>query len=169
MGGSSGSGGKFGNALVTIGTRLGGTAPTTPTTGAQYTPTQQGARYTPQYQQYQAPMQQAPTQQAPMQLQGMGLNDLLTNMMQQYSRPMMRAPMQQMPTQQMPVQQGIAPYSGLNYRPNMSGITANLNRVAPSVELQQRLAAEAEAKRAAEEAANKPSSQGAIPTGYDNG
>jgi hypothetical protein len=69
----------------------------------------------------------------------------MMQMMQQYSRPMMRAPMQQ----------GLQPSSALTYRPNMS--TVNLNRVAPSVELQQKQAAEAAARQAAIDAANAPS------------
>jgi len=53
-----------------------------------------------------------------------------------------------------PLQGGIqqlAPYIGSSYRPNMNAVHQNLNNVAPSVELQQRLAAEEEAKRLAEE------------------
>lgn len=62
------------------------------------------------------------------------------------------------------MQQGLTPYNSpaLNYKPNMSNITANLNRVAPSVELQQKLAAEQAAKEKAEkdayDAANPPPS-----------
>jgi hypothetical protein len=70
-----------------------------------------------------------------------GLQAAMMQMMQQYSRPMMKAPLQQ----------GISPSSPLAYRPPAVN---NTSRVAPSVELQQRLAAEAEAKRLAEEAAN---------------
>lgn len=48
----------------------------------------------------------------------------------------------------------MTPYVGSTYRPNMSAINANLNNVAPSVALQQKRAAEEEARRQAEEAAN---------------
>ena len=61
----------------------------------------------------------------------------MMQMMQQYNRPMMRAPMQQ----------GIYQSSPMAYRAPMQ--TANLSRVAPSVEVQQRLAAEEAARRAA--------------------
>jgi hypothetical protein len=114
---------------------------TAPTSGAAYTPVQQGSVYQPQYQQYQ-PQQMAPQQQMQMPSYQSGLQAAMMHMMQQYSRPMMRAPMQQ----------GLPPSSSLDYRPPMQ--TDNLSRVAPSVELQQRLAAEAEAKRLAEEMAN---------------
>jgi hypothetical protein len=79
-----------------------------------------------------------------------GLQAAMMHMMQQYSRPMMRAPLQQ----------GIPPSSPLTYRPPAVN---NLSRVAPSVELQQRLAAEEAARKAAEEAANAP------PPTYDYG
>jgi hypothetical protein len=112
-------------------------------------------RYTPTY----APMQQN-SQQAPQQtVQNMGLEALYQSMANQFApisqqqNPMdqfYQGPMQQ--GRQMPTYQNEA----LNYKPNMSGITANLKRVAPSVQEQQRLAAEAEAKRLAEEAANAP-------------
>jgi hypothetical protein len=69
-----------------------------------------------------------------------GLQAALMQMMQQYSRPMMRAPLQQ----------GLSPSSPMAYRPPAVN---NLNRVAPSVELQQKQAAEEAAKKAAEEAA----------------
>jgi hypothetical protein len=141
----SGGGSGFGQALVNSGIRMGGQAPASG--GAEYTPVKQGPVYQPQYQAYQPqqgfaqPQQQMPNYQS-------GLQAAMMQMMQQYNRPMMRAPMQQ----------GLMPYNSpaLNYRPNMSGVAANLNRVAPSVEVQQRLAAEAEAKRLAEEAAQQP-------------
>jgi len=103
-------------------------------------PASQAALQQPQFNPFQqqiARQQQFnPFQQQPFQQQQMrGLQAAMMQMMQQYSRPMMRAPMQQ----------GLMPYNSpaLNYRPNMS--TANLNRVAPSVELQQKQAAEAAA------------------------
>ena len=117
--------------------------------GAAYTPVKQGPVYQPQYQAYQPqqrfaqPQQQMPNYQS-------GLQAAMMQMMQQYSRPMMRAPMQQ----------GLQPSSALAYRPNMSNAIANLNRVAPSVELQQKQAAEAAARQAAIDAANTPQGGG---------
>jgi hypothetical protein len=122
---------------------MGGKAPTPPSTGAAYTPVRQGPVYQPQYQQYQ-PQQMAPQYQQQMPNYMSGLQAAMANMMQQYSRPMMRAPMQQ----------GIAQSSPLTYRPNMSNV--NLSRVAPSVELQQKQAAEEAARQAAIAAANAP-------------
>jgi hypothetical protein len=116
-------------------------------------------RYTPTYAPMQQTSQQA-SQQTPQQnVQNMGLEALYQSMANQFApisqqqNPMdqfYQGPMQQ--GRQMPTYQSEA----LNYRPDMSGITANLKRVAPSVQEQQRLAAEAEAKRLAEEAANAP-------------
>ena len=104
-------------------------------------------RYTPTY----APMQQT-TQQN---VQNMGLEALYQSMANQFApisqqqNPMdqfYQGPMQQ--GRQMPTYQSQA----LNYRPDMSGITSNLSRVAPSVQLQQSQAAE----QAAIDAANAP-------------
>jgi hypothetical protein len=120
-----------------------------PNPGYTNAPLRQGPVYQPQYQQYQ-PQQRAPQYQQQTPNYMSGLQAAMANMMQQYSRPMMRAPMQQ----------GIAQSSPLAYRPPA---VDNLSKVAPSVELQQRLAAEAEAKRLAEEAANAP------PPTYDYG
>ena len=111
-------------------------APTVP--GAAYTPAKQGPVYQPNYQQYQ-PQQTAPQQPAmhPFRMPDYQseLPSAMMKMMQQYSRPQMKAPMQQ----------GLIPSSSLTYRPNID--TSNLNRVAPSVELQQRLAAEEESAK----------------------
>jgi hypothetical protein len=126
-----------------MGRALGQANQTTPTTpGAAYAPIQQGPVYQPQYQQYQ-PQQIAPQQRLQMPNYQSGLQAAMMQMMQQYSRPMMRSPMQQ----------GLAPYNSpaLNYRPPAVN---NTNRVAPSVELQQRLAAEEAARKEAEERAN---------------
>jgi hypothetical protein len=121
--------------------------------GAAYTLVQQGPVYQPQYQQYQ-PQQRMAQPQYQMPNYQSGLQAAMMQIMQQYNRPMMRPQMQQ----------GLTPYNSpaLNYKPNMSNITANLNRVAPSVELQQKLAAEQAAKEKAEkdayDAANQPPS-----------
>jgi hypothetical protein len=113
-------------------------APSGPTIpGASYTPVQQGPVYQPNYPQYQpqARVTQPQSQQIPNYQSG--LQAAMMHMMQQYNRPMMRAPLQQ----------GISPSSPLSYRPPAVN---NLSRVAPSVELQQRLAAEQAAREKAE-------------------
>ena len=109
---------------------------------ASSTPTAQPSVYQPQYQQYQ-PQQRAAQPQQQMPNYQSGLQAAMMQLMQQYSRPMMRAPLQQ----------GISPSSPLTYRPPAVN---NLNRVAPSVELQQKLAAEEAARQAAIDAANAP-------------
>lgn len=86
--------------------------------------------------------QQMARQQAPQQLSG--LQAALMQMLGQYSQPMARPQIQQMqqPTQ-MPQYQNPA----LAYRPDIESTQLNLNRVAKSVVLQQKEAAEAEAAR----------------------
>jgi hypothetical protein len=108
-------GGAFGPAAQAVGQAN----QTTPTSGAAYTPVQQGSVYQPQYQQYQ-PQQRAPQYQQQTPNYQSGLQAAMMQMIQQYSRPMMRAPLQQ----------GISPSSPLAYRPPA---VANLNRVAPGV------------------------------------
>lgn len=66
--------------------------------------------------------------------QQQGLQQLLGNMLSRYQQPQQRAPMQ------MPQYQNQA----LQYRPDISGAQQNLSRVAKSVVLQQKEAAEAE-------------------------
>jgi hypothetical protein len=148
MGGmsSSGQGNPLGNSLVSIGTRFGGVAPTAPNTGASYTPVEAN-QYTPAFSSQQTNVQpsvspfvaQLRSQQANP-LEQFGLQTMLHSAIQS-----------EMPQAGLPA---LASYrsSALDYRPNMSGITANLQRVVPSVELQQRLDAEAAARRQAEEA-----------------
>jgi hypothetical protein len=104
--------------------------------------------YNPTYAPMQQSSQQSPLQQAPKQsVQDMGLEALYQSMSNQFAPISQQLnsmdQFYQQPTQQqqMPMYQN----SSLNYRPDMSGITANLNRVAPSVVLQQRQAAEAQA------------------------
>lgn len=132
MSDGGGGGGSMGAVVSAVPTPA--TAPTTP--GAAYTPTKQGPVYQPNYQQYQ-PQPRAP-QQMQMPSYQSGLQAAMMHMMQQYSRPMMRAP----------IQQGLAPSNPLTYRPPA---VDNTNRVAPSVELQQRLAAEEAARVQAEQ------------------
>lgn len=138
MGGSSGN---FGRAL----TSMRGEAPAQGE--LQYTPAQTRPTYQPAFssqQTAQAMPQAAPQQavqglpqqmmpQAPQGLQG--LQGLMSQMMARYQNPyqmMQRAPMPQYRS------------SALSYRPDMSGAQQNLSRVAKSVILQQKEAAEAE-------------------------
>jgi hypothetical protein len=83
----------------------------------------------------------------PMVQEAMGLQAALAQMGAQFNQPMMRSQFMSMPTYQNPA---------LNYRPNLEGALQGLNRVAPSVELQQKQAAEEAARLAAEEAAAAP-------------
>ena len=149
---SGGSGGMLG-ALNKTGTTNNQAQSGMPAYGSN-TPirtTADANRYTPTY----APMQQT-SQQGPQQtIQNMGLEALYQSMANQFAPiSQQQNPMDQF--YQGPMQQGrqMPTYnsSALNYRPDMSGITANLNRVAPSVVLQQRQAAE----QAAIDAANAP-------------
>ena len=160
MSDGGGGGAMFGPAASAINAQTPAQGATD--TGAQYTPIQQGPVYRPYYPQYQPQAREAQPQLQQIPNYQSGLQAAMMQMMQQYSRPMMRPQMQQ----------GLEPYNSpaLNYRPNMSGITANLNRVAPSVELQQRLAAEQAAREKAEkdayDAANPPKPQ---EPAYDSG
>jgi hypothetical protein len=152
------SGGGGGGIFGPVGQAVGQAAatPTTSTTsGAAYAPAKQGPVYQPNYQQYQ-PQQYQPQQQMPSYQSG--LQAAMMHMMQQYSRPMMRAP----------VQQGLAPYNSpaLNYRPPA---VDNTSRVAPSVELQQRLAAEEAARKQAEQDAYNAAHPAITNTAYDGG
>jgi len=89
----------------------------------------------------------------PMVQEAMGLQAALAQMGAQFNQPMMRSQFAPMPTYQNPA---------LNYRPSLIDAQQSLSRVAPSVELQQRQAAEAAAAEAArlkaeeEEALQKP-------------
>ena len=116
-------------------------------TGAAYTPIKQGPVYQPDYRRYQPQIKSTQPQYQQMPDYQSGLQSAMMQLMQQYSRPMMREP----------IQQGLAPYRSpaLNYRPDMASITANLNRVAPSVAEQQRLQAIEDARIAAEKAAQE--------------
>lgn len=141
MGGMSG---QLGQSLVNTGIKFGGKAPSTPVSSAGYTPIQANP-YSAAFSSQQTPAQpgvspfvaQMRNQQANP-IQQLGLQAMLSSAMQS-----------EMPRAGLPA---LMPYQApaLNYRPDMSGIAANLQRVAPSVELQQRL--EAEARRQAEEA-----------------
>jgi len=144
MGGSSGG---FGQALVNSGIRMGGQAPAQG--GAQYTPAQTRSTYNPAFSSQQTaqpviqglPQQMVP--QAPRAPQNaQGLQGLMSQMMSRYQSPgqmQQRAPM----PMTMPQYRNTA----LSYRPNTAGAQQNLSRVAKSVVLQQKEAAEAEAAR----------------------
>jgi hypothetical protein len=87
-------------------------------------------QYNPTY----APMQQNPEQA----VQNMGLEALYQSMASQYAPiSQQQNPMDQF--YQQPAQRQMPAYENLslNYRPNMSGIPANLNRVAPPVTREQ--------------------------------
>jgi hypothetical protein len=77
----------------------------------------------------------------------------LPSLQSMFNMPQRGAPYQATGIQQLAP---MAPYMGSTYRPDMSRINQNLNNVAPSVELQQRLDAEAAARQAAIDAANAP-------------
>ena len=109
--------------------------------GAGYTPAQTRATYNPAFSSQQTaqpviqglPQQMVPrAPQAPQNAQG--LQGLMSQMMSRYQNP---RPMN------MPQYRNTA----LSYRPNTVGAQQNLSRVSPSVILQQRQAAEAEAAR----------------------
>jgi hypothetical protein len=150
MGGASGG---FGQALVNSGMRMGGKAPESAQSGAQYTPAQTRATYNPAFSSQQTaqpviqglPQQMAP--QAPRAPQNaQGLQGLMSQMMSRYQSPFQmqqRAPMpMNMPQYRSPA---------LNYRPDMTNAQQNLSRVAKSVILQQKEAAEAELARMRED------------------
>lgn len=167
---SGGGGNGIGQGMVNAGVKMGGTAPT-PQANVGYTPAPTMPTYQPAFnaQQTAAPrlspqvaqqqfMQQRMMQQAPQQMpaqmmrqapQQQGLQMLLNNMMSRYGMQPQRAPMPQFQSQ------------ALQYRPDMTGAQQNLGRVAKSVVLQQKEAAEAEleamrAAQAAETQNNNP-------------
>lgn len=168
MGGSSGG---FGQALVNSGMRMGGRAPTQG--GAEYTEAPTRATYNPAFSSQQTaqpviqglPQQMAPqAPQAPQTMQG--LQGLMAQMMSRYQNPgqmQQRAPM----PMNMPQYRNTA----LSYRPDTAGAQQNLSRVAKSVILQQKEAAEAELARmrAEQEAAPSYNQYGYNPYGGDAG
>jgi len=77
----------------------------------------------------------------------------LPSLQSMFNMPQRGSPMQPSGIQQLAP---MAPYMGSTYRPDMSGIMARLNNVAPSVELQQRLDAEEAARQAAIDAEQQP-------------
>jgi hypothetical protein len=77
----------------------------------------------------------------------------LPSLQSMFNMPQRGAPYQSSGIQQLAP---MAPYVGSTYRPDMTAINKNLNNVAPSVELQQRLDAEAKAKFDAENPVQAP-------------
>ena len=138
MSGGGGSGGGMGPIA-----RLVAAQGQTPSQGgAEYAPAPTRATYQPAFssQQTAQPVIQAPPQQMmPQAPQGFqGLQGLMSQMMARYQNPyqmQMRAPMPQYRS------------PALDYRPDMTMAQQSLSRVAKSVVLQQKEAAEAEAAR----------------------
>jgi hypothetical protein len=140
-----------GQSLVNSGMRMGGKAPLGSQGAAEYTPAQTRPTYNPAFSSQQTaqpviqglPQQMVPqVPQAPQSMQG--LQGLMSQMMNRYQNPrqmQQRAPM----PMTMPQYRNAA----LNYRPDITSARQALNRVSPSVELQQRQAAEAAAAEAA--------------------
>jgi hypothetical protein len=126
MGGSS-EGGMFGANSPLFGKAV--QQNTQGAGGAQYTAPAQTAPYTPapSNQTGKSPFVQQMEGRQMSPIQNIGLQAIMSSFMNQ----------QQGNQTSQPMQQGIAPYSGLGYRPNMSGIAANLSRVAPVVIPQQ--------------------------------
>jgi hypothetical protein len=106
---------------------------------ASYTPASTNGIYQSSYD----TPQQAPQQSLGQNVQELGLQALYQNMMGQMAQ-FQQAPA---PQQQMPAYRSQA----LNYRPDMQAIQANLKNVAPSVQEQQRIAAEEAARLKAEQ------------------
>jgi len=112
-----------------------------------YTPVSTPAPYAPSY----APQTATPFLQSVMAQHGIGSpqqsNSLgLPSLQSMFGMQQRNSPLQGGLQQLSPM----TPYVGSTYRPNMNSIQQNLNSVAPSVELQQRQAAEAQAKWDAE-------------------
>ena len=93
-------------------------------------------RYNPTYAPMQQSSQQTPLQQSPQQnVQDMGLEALYQSMASQYAPiSQQQNPMDQF--YQQPMQRAM-PLYGNSYKPDMSGIPANLSRVAPPVTREQ--------------------------------
>lgn len=117
MAGGGGQGNPLGNSLASSGTRFGGVAPTTPSTGAQMADSPLLA--------------QLKAQQADPMAQ-FGLRAMLSSAIQS-EMPQVGLP-SLMPAQPIPMQNPAQFGSqALNYRPNIQGIQQNLSRVKPSV------------------------------------
>jgi hypothetical protein len=136
MMGGGGGGGK-GFSALDYGDAKPGVGYTAPTTASPYTPSYTPQTATPFLQSIMAQH----SGQTP-QNNSLGLPSLQSMFgMQQKNSPLQGGLQQLAP---------MMPYVGSTYRPNMSAIQQNLNNVAPSVELQARLAAEEQARFDAE-------------------
>jgi hypothetical protein len=134
----SGGGGLI-SGLVKDSNFQGGRDLSMPTYGSK-TVSPTANHYNPTYTPMQQNSQQTPLQQSPQQnVENMGLEALYQSMASQYAPisqqfnsldQFYQQPMQQ---RQMPAYENLS----LNYRPNMSGISANLGRVAPAVTREQ--------------------------------
>lgn len=158
----SGGGGAIGQAMGQIDAARAGQG------GVGYTPTQAANPYQSAFNsQQQAPQQSRISpfvQQQMMRQQPQQMNGLQAAMMQlmgQYNQPMMR--------RQMPQYSQQPRMSPLMYRPDISNARAALNNVAPSVELQQRLAAEEAARLKAEQDAYEAAHPQPSPYDYGGG
>ena len=141
FGGGGGGGGGGGAATPDYGSGVPGAGYTNPrdSVGAPYTPTYAPQTATPFLQSIMSQHSGSPLQQN---------NTLgLPSLQSMFNMPQKGAPYQASGIQQLAP---MAPYVGSTYRPDMAAINKNLNNVAPSVELQARLAAEAQAKWDAE-------------------
>ena len=156
---SGGGGGMIGPAMANVlsqqqGQSQGGVGYSAPAPMAPYASAfsnRQGSAAPQQLTPFAQQMMQRSMAPNPIVQEAMGLQAALAQMGGQFNQPMMRQQFAPMPTYQNPA---------LNYRPNLASAQQNLSRVAPSVELQQRLAAEEAARLKAEEdaraAANPP-------------
>jgi hypothetical protein len=140
MMGGGGGGGGGGSATPDYGSGVPGAGYTNPrdSVGAPYTPTYAPQTATPFLQSIMAQHSGSPLQQG----NSLGLPSLQS----MFNMPQKGAPYQASGIQQLTP---MAPYVGSTYRPNMAAINKNLSNVAPSVELQARLAAEEAAKQEA--------------------
>lgn len=140
----AGGSGVIGNALIDAGAKFGGRFPTSSTPGATYTPVEANVYGSPFTSQQATPLPRTSPLALQMMQRSNAVNPYGQGLQSIYS--MFNAPRQLAP---MPMYRNLA----LNYRPSMQSSQEVLQRVAPSVALQQQRAAEEEARRAAEEAA----------------
>jgi hypothetical protein len=140
MFGGGGGGGGGGSATPDYGSGAPGVGYTNPrdSVGAPYTPTYAPQTATPFLQSIMSQHSGSPLQQN---------NTLgLPSLQSMFNMPQRGAPYQASGIQQLAP---MLPYVGSTYRPDMAAINKNLNNVAPSVELQARLAAEEAARQEA--------------------
>jgi hypothetical protein len=142
MFGGGGGGGGGGSATPDYGSGVPGAGYTNPrdSVGSPYTSSYTPQTATPFLQSIMAQQGGSPLQQN---------NTLgLPSLQSMFNMPQAGAPSQATGIQQLAP---MMPYVGSTYRPDMAAINKNLNNVAPSVELQARLAAEEAARKKAEQ------------------